>query len=60
MDLLICDNNYELHGNLRPIVGERYSVVAFLHKSLCYRTPPDDGWDDMFAPESGDLMQSSY
>jgi hypothetical protein len=30
-DLLICDNNHELHGNLGPIVGDRYSVVAFLH-----------------------------
>lgn len=33
-DLLICDNNHELHGNLGPIVGERFSVVAFLHESL--------------------------
>lgn len=32
-DLLICDNNHELHGNLGPIVGERFSVVAFLHES---------------------------
>ena len=36
-DLLICDNNYELHGNFGPIVGERYSVVAFLHKKVCGR-----------------------
>jgi len=36
-DLLICDNNKELHGNLGPIVGDRYSVVAFLHKSVCGR-----------------------
>ena len=28
--LLICDNNKELHGNLGPIVGDRFSVVAFL------------------------------
>jgi hypothetical protein len=36
-DLLICDNNKELHGNLGPIVGDRYSVVAFLHESVCRR-----------------------
>jgi hypothetical protein len=24
-DLLICDNNHELHGNFGPIVGERFS-----------------------------------
>jgi hypothetical protein len=33
-DLLICDNNKELHGNLGPLVGERFSVVAFQHESL--------------------------
>lgn len=36
-DLLICDNNKELHGNLGPIAGDRYSVVAFLHDSVCQR-----------------------
>lgn len=36
-DLLLCDNNKELHGNLGPIVGDRFSVVAFLHDSVCYR-----------------------
>src|SRR5208283_797844 len=30
-DVLVCDNNKELHGNVGPIVGERFSVVAFLH-----------------------------
>ncbi len=40
-DVLICDNNKELHGNLGPIVGERFSVVAFLHKSLLHRTPEE-------------------
>jgi hypothetical protein len=39
MDLLICDNNHELHGNLGPIVGDRYSVVAFLHERLMGRGP---------------------
>jgi hypothetical protein len=33
-DLLICDNNRELHGNLGPIVGVRYSVVAYLYWPL--------------------------
>ena len=33
-DLLICDNTHELHGNLGPIVGDRYSVVAFLHERV--------------------------
>jgi hypothetical protein len=33
-DLLICDNNHELHGNFGPIVGQRFSVVAFLHNSV--------------------------
>ena len=36
-DLLLCDNNKELHGNLGPIVGDRFSVVAFLHESVCGR-----------------------
>lgn len=36
-DLLICDTNFELHGNLGPIVGERFSVVAFMHGSLLGR-----------------------
>ncbi len=44
-DLLICDNNHELHGNLGPVVGERFSVVAFLHKSVCKRTYTDDRSD---------------
>jgi len=39
-DLLLCDNNKELHGNLGPIVGDRFSVVAFLHDSVCYRQVP--------------------
>jgi hypothetical protein len=38
-DLLICDNNHELHGNLGPVVGERFSVVAFLHDSVLRRAP---------------------
>ena len=33
-DLLIADTNEELHGNLGPIVGQRYSIVACLHRSL--------------------------
>ena len=44
-DLLICDNNHELHGNLGPIVGNRFSVVAFLHDSVCGRVPVHDGLD---------------
>ncbi len=36
-DLLICDNNKELHGNLGPLVGERFSVVAFQHESLLFK-----------------------
>jgi len=36
-DLLVCDTDLELHGNLGPIVGERFSVVAFLHGSLLGR-----------------------
>jgi hypothetical protein len=40
-DLLVCDNNHELHGNLGPIVGERFSVVAFLHNSVCGRADQD-------------------
>ena len=41
-DLLICDNNHELHANLGPIVGERFSVVAFQHKSLLGRAPVEN------------------
>jgi hypothetical protein len=33
-DLLICDNHSELHGNLGPLVGQRFSVVAFLHSNV--------------------------
>jgi hypothetical protein len=33
-DLLIADTNEEFHTNLGPIVGKRYSVVAYLHSSL--------------------------
>jgi len=40
-DLLICDNNHEQHGNLGPIVGDRYSVVAFLHNSVMGRADED-------------------
>jgi hypothetical protein len=51
-DLLLCDNNHELHANLGPIVGERYSVVAFLHESVCRRVPVRDGWGPPY--EDGD------
>jgi hypothetical protein len=51
-DLLICDNNKELHANLGPIVGNRYSVVAFLHESVCGRAPVYDGRGPAY--ESGD------
>lgn len=37
-DLLICDNNHELHGNLGPIVGKRFSVVAYLYGPLIGRS----------------------
>lgn len=40
-DLLICDNNEELHGNLGPIVGERFSVVAYLYARLLGRASTD-------------------
>ena len=43
-ELLVCDNNHELHGNFGPIVGERFSIVAFLHNSVCGRVPVHDGW----------------
>jgi hypothetical protein len=43
MDLLICDNNEELHGNLGPIVGERFSVVAYLYSPLLGRAK-DEEW----------------
>lgn len=33
-DMLVCDSNSEYHGNLGPIVGTRFSVVAFLHNTL--------------------------
>lgn len=33
-DLLICDNANELHGNVGPLVGKRFSVVAFMHSSI--------------------------
>jgi len=41
-DLLICDNNLEQHGNLGPIVGDRFTVVAFLHNSVIGRVPVAD------------------
>lgn len=33
-DLLIADNHFELHGNTGPLVGQRFSVVAFLHTNV--------------------------
>jgi hypothetical protein len=33
-DLLIADTNKEYHGTCSSIVGERYSIVAYLHSSL--------------------------
>jgi hypothetical protein len=42
-DLVLCDNNHELHGNLGPIVGDRFSVVAFLHDSVMRRETVHDG-----------------
>lgn len=33
-DILVCDNNHELHGDLGPLVGERFSVVAFMYDAL--------------------------
>jgi hypothetical protein len=33
-DLLVADNNEEIHGNLGPLVGKRYSVIAYLHSSF--------------------------
>jgi hypothetical protein len=43
-DLLICDNNRELHGNMGPLVGTRYSVVAFLHESVLEYTRRESHW----------------
>jgi hypothetical protein len=33
-DLLIADTNEEYHGTCSSIIGERYSIVAYLHSSL--------------------------
>jgi len=33
-DLLIADTNTECHASVGGVIGERYSVVAYLHKSL--------------------------
>ena len=41
-DVLICDNNKELHGNLGPIVGQRFSVVAYQYGPLLDRAPDPD------------------
>jgi len=43
-DLLICDNNHELHGNLGPLVGERFSVVAYFHVSLIEYARREGHW----------------
>jgi len=43
-DLLICDNNRELHGNLGPLVGERFSVVAYFHLSLIEYARRESHW----------------
>jgi hypothetical protein len=37
-DLLVADTNEEFHGSSSLIVGDRYSVVAYLHGGL------DKGW----------------
>ncbi len=36
-DLLIADTNTEYHGTSSMIVGDRYSIVAYLHSSLLPR-----------------------
>ncbi len=54
-DFLLCDNNHELHGNLGPIVGDRFSVVAFLHDSVCGRAFWQDGWEDNTPAEANRL-----
>jgi hypothetical protein len=51
-DVLLCDNNHELHGNLGPIVGNRFSVVAFLHDSVMGRETVRDDWDGQPTPET--------
>jgi hypothetical protein len=43
-DLLICDNHFELHGNLGPLVGQRFSVVAFLHSNVLDYANRDGQW----------------
>ena len=37
-DVLISDTNYEYHCSSNAVFGERYSIVAYLHKSM------DKGW----------------
>jgi len=37
-DFLIADTNTEYHGNVGHISGERYSVVAYMHRSLLHRS----------------------
>jgi hypothetical protein len=36
-DLLIADTNREYHGTVGGVFGNRYSMVAYLHKSLLQR-----------------------
>lgn len=43
-DLLICDNANELHGNVGPLVGERFSVVAFMHSSILEYANREGQW----------------
>jgi hypothetical protein len=39
-DLLIADTNEEYHGTSSMIVGERFSIVAYLHSSLLSTASP--------------------
>jgi hypothetical protein len=47
-DLLICDNNKELHGNIGPLVAARpsarFSIVAYFHISVREYTRREGHW----------------
>ena len=56
-DLLICDNHFELHGNVGPLVGPskspRFSVVAFLHSNVLDYATREGQWRSRLSPAKG-------
>jgi hypothetical protein len=64
-DIIFCDNNHELHGNIGPIVGERFSIVALQQQRLLkVIAPPEpslaEGEGDASEDEIDDSKEPAF